>query len=80
MGGDRSGAHRPFSRAIAQWAHTGTTEEGGKPPEVAEAELVESICQRYHKLPSEVLAEPAPYLLRHVWIINQLETAKAGSS
>lgn len=41
----------------------------GKPAELAQAELVEMIAQRYHVLPSAVLAEDAS-ILRHLEVLR----------
>jgi hypothetical protein len=56
-------AFGPFITAIRKWRHVGggIDAEGnkvGKPPELQEAELILGLCDRFHKLPSEVLAEP----------------------
>ncbi|MBI5289903.1 MAG: hypothetical protein HY873_13100 [Chloroflexi bacterium] len=41
----------------------------GKPRELEQAEMVEAIAVRYHKLPSEVLAAPVSNL-RHLRLLK----------
>jgi hypothetical protein len=41
-----------------------------KPPEVAEAEMVDILAMRYHVLP-EIAAESDPYNIRHLIILNE---------
>ena len=50
----------PFTRRIERWRQLNLP--GLMPVEVVEAKLVLGLCDRFHKLPSEVVAESA-YLL-----------------
>lgn len=65
---------RPFGTAIAEWTSVpgGERADGtmvGEPWELARARKILYLCERFHKLPSEILAEPAE-LLRLINITN----------
>jgi hypothetical protein len=67
--GDRDSAGtRPFARELGIWRDLagGTRSDGSpvvKPAELGTAELVITLCDRWHVLPSQVMNEPA-HLLR----------------
>ena len=74
----------PFSRAIRRWRYVGggidrTGRVVTKPVELQEAELVDTLCQRYGCLPSQLLDEDVE-LLRMLAVIaesNPPETTNA---
>lgn len=55
MDGGAGDSIRPFTREIERWAQLGLPEL--LPVEVVEMRVVLGLCDRFHKLPSEVLAE-----------------------
>lgn len=65
---------RPFIDSIRKWQRVGGAIDTdgnavGKPWELARAELIDGLCQRYHCLPSAIMREDA-YLLRMMTILG----------
>ena len=74
MDGGGTESARPFIAAIRKWQRVGGAYDSdgnrvGKPWELARAELIDGLCQRYHCLPSELLREDAS-LLRMLAILS----------
>jgi len=59
----------PFTREVERWKQLNLPEL--MPVDVVETRLVLGLCDRWHKLPSEVLAEDA-YDLLHLLMIERL--------
>ena len=57
-------AASPFSREIQRWRHVGGGTDGdgnviGMPWPLVRARMIDSLCQRYSCLPSQLMAEDA---------------------
>ena len=47
-----------------------------KPGELVEAEMIDFLCQRYHQLPSAVLAEDAHYMIKMLNLISAVTSTE----
>ena len=85
MDGGGTESARPFIAAIHKWQRVGGAYDNdgnrvGKPWELACAELIDGLCQRYHCLPSEIMKEDSS-LLKMLAILNlaQPESPPSGN-
>ena len=76
---------KPFSAEIRKWRHVGGAvgSDGmvvDKPWLLAKAEFIDTLCQRYHCLPSQLLNEPADILLQMIAVLNEGAEARPEQS
>jgi hypothetical protein len=75
---------RPFIRDVRKWAFVGGQYDesiGGivhTPWQLAEAQLVDNLCQRYGCLPSQLMEEDANWMLHALKMIGEVKEITDG--
>ena len=82
MGGGGGNLGGRLEAEIVRWKHVkgGTDKDGNvieKPAELYQAEIVDGICQRYSRLPSELYGEDVSLMrLLHIVGLNEAKAEK----